>query len=84
MEGWAELYGMSFLPLFRVRMDPDIRFQHGTGHGFGSFLNVHEGPHGFNSSVPLVPGHVITNEPGFCEFLITSLCPLKSDLRVFD
>ena len=41
--------------------------QHGTGHGFGSFLNVHEGPHGFSSNVSLVPGHVITNEPGFCE-----------------
>jgi Xaa-Pro aminopeptidase len=42
------------------------KFQHGTGHGFGSFLTVHEGPHGFASGVPLVPGHVITNEPGFC------------------
>ena len=39
--------------------------QHGTGHGFGSFLNVHEGPHSFSSDVALVPGHVITNEPGF-------------------
>ncbi|KAF9227076.1 Creatinase/aminopeptidase [Gyrodon lividus] len=42
-----------------------LNYLHGTGHGFGSFLNVHEGPHGFSSSVPLVPGHVITNEPGF-------------------
>ncbi|KAH7928918.1 Creatinase/aminopeptidase [Leucogyrophana mollusca] len=42
-----------------------LNYMHGTGHGFGSFLNVHEGPHGFSSSVPLVPGHVITNEPGF-------------------
>lgn len=40
-------------------------YGHGTGHGVGSFLNVHEGPHSFSSSVVLVPGHVITNEPGF-------------------
>ena len=29
---------------------------------------MHEGPHSFSSDVPLVPGHVITNEPGYCEF----------------
>jgi len=40
-------------------------YLHGTGHGVGSFLNVHEGPHSFSSSTPLQPGHVITNEPGF-------------------
>ncbi|KAG5726736.1 hypothetical protein E4T56_gene11580, partial [Termitomyces sp. T112] len=39
--------------------------QHGTGHGFGSFLTVHEGPHSFGNNVPLEPGYVITNEPGF-------------------
>lgn len=44
-------------------------YQHGTGHGFGAFLTVHEGPHGFSSNVPLAPGHVITNEPGFCEYI---------------
>ncbi|KIJ99845.1 hypothetical protein K443DRAFT_101521 [Laccaria amethystina LaAM-08-1] len=42
-----------------------LNYLHGTGHGFGSFLTVHEGPQGFSSSVPLVAGHVITNEPGF-------------------
>jgi len=40
-------------------------YMHGTGHGFGSFLTVHEGSHGFSSSIPLMPGHVVTNEPGF-------------------
>ncbi|KAH8993233.1 Creatinase aminopeptidase [Lactarius hatsudake] len=35
------------------------------GHGVGSFLNVHEGLHGFSSSVPLTRGHVLTNEPGY-------------------
>jgi len=28
-------------------------------------LTVHEGPQGFASDVPLVPGHVVTNEPGY-------------------
>jgi Xaa-Pro aminopeptidase len=40
-------------------------YLHGTGHGIGSFLNVHEGPHSFSSTTPLQPGHIITNEPGF-------------------
>ncbi|KAI0283706.1 Creatinase aminopeptidase [Russula aff. rugulosa BPL654] len=42
-----------------------LNYLHGTGHGVGSFLNVHEGFHGFSSNVPLVPGHVLTNEPGY-------------------
>ena len=46
-----------------------LNYLHGTGHGFGSYLNVHEGPQSFSSDVPLVPGHVITNEPGFCTSL---------------
>ncbi len=45
-------------------------FGHGTGHGIGYFLNVHEGPHGFAQSHTgpaqqiIEPGMVITNEPG--------------------
>ncbi|KAH9932540.1 uncharacterized protein B0H18DRAFT_1083271 [Fomitopsis serialis] len=42
-----------------------LNYLHGTGHGVGSFLTVHEGPQGFSSSVPLVQGHVVTNEPGY-------------------
>ncbi|KAG8851337.1 hypothetical protein FRB96_009402 [Tulasnella sp. 330] len=42
-----------------------LNYGHGTGHGFGSFLSVHEGPHGFGISVPLKAGNVITNEPGY-------------------
>ncbi|EJF65620.1 Creatinase/aminopeptidase [Dichomitus squalens] len=42
-----------------------LNYMHGTGHGFGSFLNVHEGPQSFSSDTVLVPGHVITNEPGY-------------------
>lgn len=38
---------------------------------------MHEGEHGFNSNVPLMPGHVITNEPGFCTSLPSSSLPLS-------
>jgi len=43
-------------------------YAHGTGHGVGSYLSVHEGPCGISSastSVPLEPGMVISNEPGY-------------------
>ncbi|MGI9280998.1 MAG: aminopeptidase P family protein [Endozoicomonas sp.] len=42
-------------------------YNHGTGHGVGYFLNVHEGPHSVSQGfldVPLKPGMLITNEPG--------------------
>ena len=38
-------------------------YKHGTSHGVGHFLNVHEGPYG----KPLMAGNVITNEPGYYE-----------------
>lgn len=44
-----------------------INFNHGTGHGIGYFSGVHEGPYGISprfNSYPLIPGVVITNEPG--------------------
>lgn len=44
-----------------------INYLHGTGHGVGSFLNVHEGPHQIRMNhvpTPLQPGMTITNEPG--------------------
>ena len=58
--------------------------QHGTGHGFGSFLTVHEGPQSFSSSVPLVAGHVITNEPGFCKsaFFFFTIRGHEADKRI--
>ena len=42
-------------------------YAHGTGHGIGSYLNVHEGPQGIHrrSMEPLVPGMIVSNEPGF-------------------
>ncbi|KAK8004324.1 hypothetical protein PG989_004043 [Apiospora arundinis] len=47
-----------------------LDYRHGTGHGVGSFLNVHEGPIGIGTrvqfaEVALAPGNVISNEPGF-------------------
>jgi len=42
-------------------------FAHGTGHGVGSYLNVHEGPQSISKRgmEPLVPGMITSNEPGF-------------------
>lgn len=42
-------------------------YLHGTGHGVGHFLNVHEGPHQIRMNyvpAPLMPGMTVTNEPG--------------------
>ena len=42
-------------------------YGHGTGHGVGFFLNVHEGPHTFNAAaidVPIEPGMITSIEPG--------------------
>ncbi|KAJ3344970.1 hypothetical protein HDU83_004568 [Entophlyctis luteolus] len=56
------------LALWRV----GLNYRHGTGHGVGHFLNVHEGPHGIGPRIayndtPLEPGMIVTNEPGFYE-----------------
>lgn len=43
-------------------------YDHGTGHGVGHFLNVHEGPASISKrqiDVPLVEGMVLSNEPGY-------------------
>lgn len=44
-----------------------LDYDHGTGHGVGSYLSVHEGPARINKSdrTPLEPGMIISNEPGF-------------------
>ncbi|KAK9463993.1 peptidase M24, structural domain-containing protein [Lipomyces oligophaga] len=49
-----------------------LDYRHGTGHGVGSFLNVHEGPIGIGTrmqynEVPLEVGMFISNEPGYYE-----------------
>lgn len=51
-------------PLWQVGLDYD----HGTGHGVGAFLSVHEGPQRIakaGSPVALKPGMIVSNEPGY-------------------
>ncbi|GBR00748.1 aminopeptidase P family protein [Acetobacter oeni] len=50
--------------LWQARLD----FDHGTGHGVGSYLSVHEGPQRISkafSPVALAPGMILSNEPGY-------------------
>jgi len=49
-----------------------LDYRHGTGHGVGHFLNVHEGPHGISfrarsHTIALQEGMTVTNEPGYYE-----------------
>ena len=46
-----------------------LNYEHGTGHGVGYFLNVHEGPHAIskNNKIKLQEGMVVSNEPGYYE-----------------
>lgn len=50
-------------PLWAEGLD----YAHGTGHGVGANLGVHEGPQGIHmrADVPLQPGMILSNEPGF-------------------
>ena len=47
----------------------DLDYAHGTGHGVGYFLNVHEGPHAISkgNTVNFQAGMVVSNEPGYYE-----------------
>ena len=49
--------------LNKIKLD----YPHGTGHGVGYFLNVHEGPQSFskNNKVNLKTGMIVSNEPGY-------------------
>ena len=46
-----------------------LDYAHGTGHGVGFFLNVHEGPHAIskNNKVTFREGMIVSNEPGYYE-----------------
>lgn len=46
-----------------------LDYGHGTGHGVGYFLNVHEGPHGISKGreTPLEIGMMVSDEPGYYE-----------------
>lgn len=47
--------------------DVGLNYAHGTGHGVGAFLSVHEGPIGISPryTLPLQPGNILSNEPGY-------------------
>ncbi len=44
-----------------------LEFDHGTGHGVGSYLSVHEGPQSISKRgmIALEPGMIVSNEPGY-------------------
>lgn len=59
----AQLDGITRSCLWQAGLD----YQHGTGHGVGAFLNVHEGPQGIHKLAreSFVPGMVTSIEPGY-------------------
>ncbi|MCY3954379.1 MAG: aminopeptidase P family protein [Nitrospira sp.] len=60
----AQLDALARRPLWEVGLDYD----HGTGHGVGSYLGVHEGPQRISKgghTVALQPGMILSNEPGY-------------------
>ncbi|MEJ6402610.1 aminopeptidase P family protein [Yoonia sp. 2307UL14-13] len=61
--GGQHLDALARAPLWMAGMDYD----HGTGHGVGSYLSVHEGPQGFSRRYKgvLEPGMILSNEPGY-------------------
>lgn len=58
-----DLDALARAPLWMAGQDYD----HGTGHGVGAFLSVHEGPQRLSrlSEVPLATGMILSNEPGY-------------------
>ena len=59
-----QLDALARMGLWKAGLDYD----HGTGHGVGSYLGVHEGPHRIAKCVntqPLEPGMIVSNEPGY-------------------
>ena len=71
-------------PLKKINLD----YAHGTGHGVGYFLNVHEGPQAIskNNRVNFREGMIISNEPGYYEagkfgIRIENLISVKKDTK---
>lgn len=58
-----DLDALARFPLWTAGLDYD----HGTGHGVGAFLSVHEGPQRISraSDTVLEPGMILSNEPGY-------------------
>ena len=59
----AQLDALGQLSLWQAGLD----FDHGVGHGVGSFLSVHEGPQRLSKlgTATLEPGMILSNEPGY-------------------
>ena len=59
----VQIDAMARMPLWSAGLD----FDHGTGHGVGSYLGVHEGPASLSKrgTVALEPGMILSNEPGY-------------------
>jgi len=60
----SQLDALARYSLWQAGLDYD----HGTGHGVGAYLSVHEGPHRISkvaSTVALQPGMIVSNEPGY-------------------
>lgn len=83
-----QLDALARLPLWMAGLDYD----HGTGHGVGSYLAVHEGPQRIakaSSDVPLEPGMICSNEPGYYKagaygIRIENLVLVQEDQRADD
>ncbi len=61
----SEIDSVARKPLQQINLD----YAHGTGHGVGYFLNVHEGPQAISkgNKVKLKEGMIVSNEPGYYE-----------------
>ena len=61
----VQLDALARAPLWQGGLD----FDHGTGHGVGSYLSVHEGPQRVarGGGEPLLAGMIVSNEPGYYE-----------------
>lgn len=59
----AQLDTLARIDLWQAGLD----FDHGTGHGVGAYLSVHEGPQRIakTGTAPLKPGMILSNEPGY-------------------
>ncbi len=86
-----QLDAMARMPLWREGKS----YLHGTGHGVGHFLNVHEGPQSIrlnDTMAPLLPGMITSNEPGIylsdrygirCENLVLTVPKMTTEFGDF-
>lgn len=87
----AQLDALARMPLWKHGMS----YLHGTGHGVGHFLNVHEGPQSIrlnDTHAPLTPGMITSNEPGVylsdrfgirCENLVLTVPAMTTEFGNF-